>query len=50
MCYVMVILMNRVRTYLEAQLQDAQKGFRQQCGTPVALFSVRHMMELAWQY
>ena len=44
--YVMVIL-NRVRTYLEAQ---AQQGFRQQRGTPDALFSLRRMMELARQY
>ena len=36
---VMVIL-NRVRTYLEAQLLDAQQGLRQQCGTPDALFSL----------
>ena len=34
--YVMVIL-NLVRTYLEAQLLDAQQGFRQQRGTPDAL-------------
>ena len=34
--YGMVIL-NRVRTYLEAQLLDAQQGFRQQRGTPDAL-------------
>ena len=47
--YVMVIL-NRVRTYLEAQLLDAQQGFRQQRGTPDALFSLRRMMELARQY
>ena len=47
--YVMVIL-NRVRTYLEAQLLDAQQGFRQRRGTPDALFSQRRMMELARQY
>ena len=47
--YVMVIL-NRVRTYLEAQLLNAQQGFRQQRGTPDALFSLRRMMELAQQY
>ena len=45
-----MVILNRVRTYLEAQLLDAQQGFRQQRGTPDALFSLRHMMELARQY
>ena len=41
-----MVILNRVRTYLEAQLLDAQQGFRQQRGTPDALFSLQHMMEL----
>ena len=45
-----MVILNRVRTYLEAQLLDAQQGFRQQRGTPDALFSLRRMMELARQY
>ena len=39
-----MVILNRVRTYLEAQLLDAQQ---QQRGTPDALFSLRRMMELA---
>ena len=46
----MMVILNRVRTYLETQLLDAQQGFRQQRGTPDALFSLRRMMELARQY
>ena len=46
----MIVILNRVWTYLEAQLLDAQQGFRQQHGTPDALFSLRRMMELACQY
>ena len=42
-----MVILNR---HLEAQLLDAQQGFRQQCGTPDALFNLRCMMELAWLY
>ena len=45
-----MVILNRVRTYLEAQLLDAQQGFRQQRGTPDALFSLRRMMELVRQH
>ena len=38
---ILMVILNRVRTYLEAQLLDAQQGFRQQRGTPDALFNHR---------